>query len=419
MTTMTAEKIVNTNRDMYQSVSEDATISLLEKAEGGKVTIKDITNALDEFKRLYKAGIASAAEIMTLHRAYPDNEVYQKEARKLEKREIEPVVLGGPASVELVDREGHLITTSALGKAFENYMKSFRTRNAMVLHSDVQVGWALPAYINKSGQIFKSGVNENGLFFIIEMRNDTKISDRVKEQINEGKLKSYSIAGSATKMQNMTKGLQSYMQVDDLELAEVTVCEKGVNQGASFDLLKSEQPAQKSCADGSCLTKSAPEPREEINMVLKSNGNVDFTQTFFNWLSKENGKATDPLVGDKMFAVLENYRGREKEHHNQLDRQGFPKELDPEFARVTPVMENPNYAPWVVGEAGSKLGPKRYQGGSLPVTKAFLEWMEKRDKGDAFAIATAQAKKEGFKDFSEGSEGREKRNELAEKLKES
>ena len=209
------------------------------------------------------------------------------------------------------------------------------------------------------------------------------------------------------------------MQVDDLELAEVTVCEKGVNQGASFDLLKSEQPAQKSCADGSCLTKSAPEPREEINMVLKSNGNVDFTQTFLGWLSKENGKATDPLVGDKMFAVLENYRGREKEHHNQLDRQGFPKELDPEFARVTPVMENPNYAPWVVGEAGSKLGPKRYQGGSLPVTKAFLEWMEKRDKGDAFAIATAQAKKEGFKDFSEGSEGREKRNELAEKLKES
>ena len=45
--------------------------------------------------------------------------------------------------------------------------------------------------------------------------------------------------------------------------------------------------------------------------------------------------------------------------------------------------------------------------------------MQKRDKGDAFAIATSQAKKEGYDDFSEGSEGREKRNELAEKLKES
>ena len=94
-------------------------------------------------------------------------------------------------------------------------------------------------------------------------------------------------------------------------------------------------------------------------------------------------------------------------------------ELDPEFARVTPVMENPNYPPWVVGEAGSNLGPKRYEGSSLPVTKAFLSWMQKRDKGDAFAIATSQAKKEGYDDFSEGSEGREKRNDLAEKLKES
>ena len=55
-------------------------------------------------------------------------------------------------------------------------MENFRTRNAMVLHSDVQVGWALPAYISKSGQIFKSGISGNGLFFSTELRNDTKIS---------------------------------------------------------------------------------------------------------------------------------------------------------------------------------------------------------------------------------------------------
>jgi|TARA_R100000781_G_scaffold86329_1_gene53140 hypothetical protein len=423
--TMTAERITTINRDMYQNVSDSSSLALLEKAEGGKVSLKDISKALDEFKRLYKAGIASSAEIMTLHRAYPNDETYKKAAVKLEK---EPVVLGGPASVELVDREGHLITTVALEKAFDNYMKSFRTRNAMVLHSDVQVGWALPAYINKAGQIFKSGVNENGLFFITEMRNDTKISDRVKEQINEGKLKSYSIAGSATKMQNMTKGLQSYMQVDDLELAEVTVCEKGVNQGASFDLLKSDNVAQGSCADGSCLTKSTSKPREEINMIRKSNGNIDFTTTFFNWLSKENGKASDPLSGNKMFATLENYHGRERVHHNLLDEQGFPKELEAEFARYTPVMENPKYVPWVVNEAGEEAGANHYEEAltppkaSLPLTKTFLKWFAKEGKKDytsnsPYALATAQAKKEGYDDFSEGSEGREKRNKLAEKLK--
>jgi HK97 family phage prohead protease len=422
--TMTAEQITTTNRDMYQSVRDDSSLALLEKAQGGKTTLKEISKALDEYKRLYKAGIASSAEIMTLHRAYPNDATFQKEAEKLEKSSTEPVVLGGPASVELVDREGHLITTVALEKAFNNYMKSFRTRNAMVLHSDVQVGWALPAYINKAGQIFKSGVNDKGLFFITEMRNDTKISDRVKEQINEGKLKSYSIAGSATKMQNMNKGLQSYMQVDDLELAEVTVCEKGVNQGASFDLLKSNNPAQGSCADGSCLSKSTSKPREEINMVFKSNGNVNFSETFFNWLSKENGKASDPLVGNKVASILENYHGRERVHHNLLDEQGFPKELESEFARYTPVMENPKYVPWVVNEAGEEAGAKHYEEALtppkavLPVTKAFLNWMSKQsNESNPFAIATAQAKKEGFDDFSEGSEGRDKRNKIAEDIK--
>ena len=152
-------------------------------------------------------------------------------------------VIGGPASVELVDREGHLITTAALAKAFKKYMANFRTRNAMVLHSDVQVGWALPAFITKGGQIFKSGVDDKGLFFVTEIRKDTKIANKVLEQINEGKLKSYSIAGSATKTKNMQKGLMPYMQVDEMELAEVTVCEKGVNQGAGFDILKANAAA--------------------------------------------------------------------------------------------------------------------------------------------------------------------------------
>jgi hypothetical protein len=69
-------------------------------------------------------------------------------------------------------------------------------------------------------------------------------------------MKSYSIAGSAIRTENvsgnMFKGEPPYMRVDELELAEVTICEKGVNQGAGFDLIKSNRPT-KSCADGSCF----------------------------------------------------------------------------------------------------------------------------------------------------------------------
>jgi len=377
-------------------------VMFLEKAVNGKVAINDISGALDEYTRLYKAGIASPAELLTLSRAYPDNSKYSKELKKMGISDDDNLVIGGPASIEMVDREGHLITTNALDKAFDKYMANFRTRNAMVLHSDVQVGWALPAYISKSGQIFKSGVNGDGLFFITELRNDTKIAKKVAEQIGSGKLKSYSIAGSALKTQNIQKGLQDVMQVDELELAEVTVCEKGVNQAASFDIIKSEGAATSTCIDGSCLVKEDKDGDEEhvqekldpedVNYQKATDGQLEAgfncgTCEFFNkedkscsivtgtiesdyWCSKHsenthNGNGFEKGVelvmkenneidfmksfmnfmqkediDEMQFATLYNTQARQDEHHRLLDRYGFPAELEPENARYTPVIED-------------------------------------------------------------------------------
>ena len=211
----------------YFTTSEVAqspdSIFWLEKGQTGKTTMEDIQDALAEYKNNYDAGNASKAEILTLYRAFPDSPTYKQAAVGIQKMDmVDPMVIGGPASVEMIDREGHLITTPALSKAFKKFMDNQRTRNVMVLHSDVQVGWALPAYISKGGQIFKSGVGEGGLFFICELRDDTAIAKKVADQISNGLLKSYSIAGSATKVQNMMKGQTPYMQVDEMELAEVT-----------------------------------------------------------------------------------------------------------------------------------------------------------------------------------------------------
>ena len=353
--------IESTNQDMYQTIADDASITVIEK-QFGRTTAQDITEALDEYKRLFKAGIASDAEILTLSRAYPKDPIYQKAAKDIDS---EPVVVGGPASVELIDREGHLITTDALTKAFDKYMSNFRTRNTMVLHSDVQVGWALPAYISKTGQVFKSGVDEKGLFFVTEIRKDTKIANRVLDQINEGKLKSYSIAGSATKTQNLQKGLMPYMQVDEMELAEITVCEKGVNQAASFDILKGHDAATTTCTDGSCLIhleKEDIEPHTPIDLIYKENGDVNFFESFQNWVEKE-----DIISSGKTFPTLHNFAGRDAEHHQLLREQGFPSEPDLEDMRYTPVSEASvdddgvpinMKPPWSVNEAGEHLGQR-------------------------------------------------------------
>ena len=356
--------------DKFQSVRKDAAMIFLEKADnenGGQVSLQDIRGALDEYQRLHKAGIASEAELLTLARAFPTNSTFQKAVQGIEPDAV--MVVGGPASVEMIDREGHLITTAALSKAFEKYMDNFRTRNTMVLHSDVQVGWALPAYISKGGQIFKSGVDDKGLFFVTEIRKDTKIANKVLEQINEGKLKSYSIAGSATKTQNMQKGLMPYMQVDEMELAEITVCEKGVNQGAGFDILKANDAATKTCTDGSCLISKSDEcdcgcdesPRTPLELIVKEDGDISFIDTLKNWMQKEE----DPIKSGQSFTTLHNYAGRDAEHHQLLREYGFPSEQPQEGMRYTPVIETETddlgipmklKPPWIVNEAGQNLG---------------------------------------------------------------
>ena len=399
-----ASSIAHLNR--YQRLGDDSSLLWLEKAPSGKVTLDDIQEALGEFTNLFKAGLASKAEILTLARAFPDSLEYTQAAGK--HIDSDPMVIGGPASVELVDREGHLITTQALSKAFKKFMDNSRTRNVMVLHSDVQVGWALPAYISQGGQIFKSGVDDKGLFFICELRDDTAISKKVAEQIQQGQLKSYSIAGSATKTQNMTKGLTPYLQVDDMELAEVTVCEKGVNQGASFELLKAEVPQTGKVDKDQCGYRDATppetalgincghckyfnsedktcdvvvgdilpgdycklfEPCEEaqshtqkvVIMHSENTGKVSWNNTFKSWISKDE----DPLKSGKSFTTLHNEEGRQEEHKQLLREYGFPLEMDAEEGRYIPVVEVEtdedgvpihNLPPWVVNEAGEALG---------------------------------------------------------------
>ena len=278
----------NTEYKSWLSSADDTIVSL-EKAQSGRTTLDDISDALDEYKRLFIAGLASPGEVITLHRAYPDNEEYAEACLNFSDDDDEEkvMIVGGPASVEVVDREGHLITTDALKKAFKKYMDNFRGRNVMVMHSDVQVGHALPAYISKAGNIFKSGVDDKGLFFISELRDDTKIANRVRDQIKKGGMSSYSIAGSATKSKEINKSDGSHiLQVDDMELAEVTICEKGVNQNAHFELLKGDK-AEGSCVDGSCLTKSH-DPAPDYNIVAISKSEMpSFKDMFTSWITKE------------------------------------------------------------------------------------------------------------------------------------
>ena len=387
--------LMTTETRYINEIQQDSPIIFLEKATDGKVSLEDISKALDEYERLYKAGFATPAELLTLSRAYPENDEYSKALQKMGIGDDDSLVIGGPASIELIDREGHLITTKALEPAFEKYMNNIRNRNVMVLHSDVQVGWALPAYISSEGSIFKSGVDDTGLFFIAELRNDTKISKKVRDQISSGQMKSYSIAGSALKTQTIEKGLLKVMQVDELELAEVTICEKGVNQEAGFEILKGDNVPTKSCSDGSCLTKmqecdcqnatpeveTKPIAHKPMQLLTKKDGKPDYFSSFQKWINKGsvNGEDFDysdaglqeaidyatGLMRDKKKVVFE-WEDYKKGYNNMTKKDSLLKlavevlkELEPGQAYVT--SQTPPDAKIDEGKRGGKIWyPARY-----------------------------------------------------------
>jgi len=325
---------MTTNNPAYKTwldslVNPYESITVLEKSEVSDVDLSDISEALEEYVRLFKAEIASPAEILTLSRAYPTEEKYSLAVIDKELDQNEPVVIGGPASVEVVDREGHLITLAAMKRAFERFMANFRTRNAMVLHSDVQVGWALPAYISKTGKIYKSGVTGDHLFFITELRDDTKIAKKVLEQIDTGKMKSYSIAGSATSVEAVQKSSGMVMQVNDMELAEVTICEQGVNQKAKFELMKSDadRPTS-SCVDGSCLIKAQEHKHSETEIFMNSNGEIDAVGSFANWVQKESPRLA-PVDTNKEIGATDEAAAKRAENRARIEAGAGDRQVSP------------------------------------------------------------------------------------------
>jgi len=70
------------------------------------------------------------------------------------------LVVAGYASVELVDKQGDLITRGALKDAFGGFMKSEKYRNVQLAHSNIQVGEVIDSYVDSNGRMWKSEVDD-------------------------------------------------------------------------------------------------------------------------------------------------------------------------------------------------------------------------------------------------------------------
>lgn len=164
-------------------------------------------------------------------------------------------VIWGPASVEIVDKEGDKISVEALGDALPQLLRRARLS---LDHTDQIVGRILerfetsgPVEIEVNGQRyereeFPTDVLElddgepAALYVAGEVYNDTQQSKRARERIEGGELTSYSISGEALVTRKKVDSGRVYDDVLDIDLSAVTLCEEGMNQGASYSKVEGE-----------------------------------------------------------------------------------------------------------------------------------------------------------------------------------
>ena len=259
-------------------------------------------------------------------------------------------MIGGYASIEIVDKQNDLITLKALQEAVIKYMENPKFRNVMTNHSNVQVGEVVESYRDKNGKIWKTEVDDVGFFVVIKLRDDIEKAKEIGRGVRKGSLRSFSIGGQAIqKVKKSHPELGQYNEISKLELHEVTICEKGINPEAKFDILKQDK---KEVSNMSKIEKALEELdalMAEVNTLRKE--------------EEEKGEYMDMPEEEKMGDMHEKEDEEEK-------GMGMKEYMDDEAKAVVPTLDGAGVE---IGEPADRIiiengNPKA---SDLPVVKAF------------------------------------------------
>lgn len=161
------------------------------------------------------------------------------------------MVIWGPASVEVVDKEGDRIR----GEALENALPQLLRRQRLSLeHSDQLVGEILESFetdeeitVEVDGKTYTRSEfptdvlelddMEASLFVAGKVWDDTRQSRQVQTDIENGDIDSYSISGESLVATTKYEEGDVVNDIKELDLSAVTLCEEGMNQKAKFGVV--------------------------------------------------------------------------------------------------------------------------------------------------------------------------------------
>ena len=230
------------------------------------------------------------------------------------------LIVAGYASVELVDKQGDLITRSALDDAFGKFMKSDGFQNVQLAHSNIQVGTVIPSYTDKDGRLWKSEVDDTGMFVVVKLRSDIEKAREVASEIRKGALRGFSIGGQAFKrVRKSDREHGDYQEISKLELHEVTICEKGINPEAQFRILKE---------DTSMTEESVAKQMQDVMERLE--GRLDSMEKGMPpWLDKDSDSKDDKE--DKPMADEKEDKKEEKKDDEDMEKSEYSDVITSEY----------------------------------------------------------------------------------------
>ena len=267
------------------------------------------------------------------------------------------LIVAGYASVELVDKQGDIITRGALKDAFRKFMEDPKYRNVQLAHSNIQVGEVIPNYTDSEGRLWKSEVDDVGMFVVVQLRNDIEKAKEVSAEIRKGSLRGFSIGGQAFKrMRKSDPKRGDYQEISKLELHEITICEKGINPEATFSILKEDKTGDKN------MTEENDDMMKQMSDVLsRLEGRLD---------SMEKGELPKGL----------------KEHME--DKKDDGDKDDKEKAMMDKDKKEDDKEKMMYGKGDDAKKSEEY---SDVITSDYLNWMEDTLKSGGVDIDAARA----------------------------
>tara|TARA_R100000005_G_scaffold87828_1_gene57261 strand:+ start:129 stop:1325 length:1197 start_codon:yes stop_codon:yes gene_type:complete len=258
------------------------------------------------------------------------------------------LMIGGYASIEIVDKQNDLITLKALKEAVKKYMENPKFRNVMTNHSNVQVGEVVESYRDKTGRLFKTEVDDVGFFVVIKLRDDIEKAKEINRGIRKGSLRSFSIGGQALeKVKKTNDEFGQYNEISKLELHEVTICEKGINPEAKFDILKQDKTKQV----------------KNMTKIEKALAELDALMEEVNMLRKEEEESMDMSEEEKGMAM-------EDDDEKMMDEKGMGEYMDDEAKAYVSTLDGAGVE---IGEPADRIviDNGKPRASDLPVVKAF------------------------------------------------